>query len=531
MRFKIVCILEMQTVYKFEISDGYSWRLSETTITPSSKSDLMTRMKPVYLDNTLHWLRNDGSIIAFNPETEQARLIPSRFRFDDNYMVIKPLFAANEDINRLTLISMAIKRISVYTLLQDSKWALAKRIKYISTDRREIIASDVVAYDGKCLVLRQMKKDDPHWRSVVHVYDMEANCWRGLGAICQYAIVYELYKITPSLFFVEEDDEKQKVVVASNHQHMYLTSVLGAIDTTNYGATYIFCQPLVSSRDSMSPGNEVNLFREPCYIFGSCSGLLLLYIGGLFVVNPLTKRFRLLDRSGSKLLPIIVGGDRNVAGTERAMCVGFTVNGNRTTKRFKIVCIHEMETVYAFEISDGYSWRLSETTITTSSKSDLTTEQARLIASIFHQKPEMKLFSAADDKLNRLTLISGTEEEITVYTLLENSKWTLARRIKNVSMKESELVCWNIVVYDGKNLVVREMKDRLKGVVHVYDMEVNSWGVIGSTTSWSTRVPDFYKFTPTLFFVEEDEQHKVVVAYNDQHVSYLTAIMGLVDTT
>lgn len=327
---------------------------------------------------------------------------------------------------------------------------------------------------------------------------------------------------------------------------------------SSYGATYIFCQPLVSSRDSMSPGNEVNLFREPCYIFGSCSGLLLLYIGGLFVVNPLTKRFRLLDHSGSKLLPIIVGGDRNVAGTERAMCVGFTVNGNRTTKRFKIVCIHEMETVYAFDLSDGYSWRLSETTITTSSKSDLTvqmkpvyvddtlhwlrndgsiiafnpeTEQARLIASIFHQKPEMKLFFAADDKLNRLTLISGTKEEISVYTLLENSKWTLARRIKNVSMKESELVCWNIVVYDAKHLVVREVKDRLHGVVHVYDMEVNSWGVIGSTICWCNRVGDFYKFTPSLFFVKEDEQEKVALASNDERISYLTAIMGLIDTT
>ncbi|CAL9215637.1 unnamed protein product [Arabidopsis halleri] len=100
----------------------------------------------------------------------------------------------------------------------------------------------------------------------------------------------------------------------------------------------------------------------------------------------------------------------------------------------------------------------------------------------------MKLFFAVDDKINRLTLISGTKEEISVYTLLENSKWTLARRIKNVSMKESELVCWNIVVYDDKHLVVRGMKDRLHGVVHVYDMEVNSWGVIGSTICWCNRI-------------------------------------------
>ncbi|XP_010498458.1 PREDICTED: putative F-box/kelch-repeat protein At1g20940 [Camelina sativa] len=320
-----------------------------------------------------------------------------------------------------------------------------------------------------------------------------------------------------------------------------------------FGATYIFCLPLASSRDSMSLGNEAKLSREPCYLFSSCSGLLLLYIGGLFVVNPLTKRFRLLDHSGSKFMP-----DRNVADMERAMCVGFTVNRNRSTKRFKIVCIHEMETVYAFEISDGYSWRLSETTITTSSKSDLMvhmkpvylddtlhwlrndgsiiafnpdTEQASLIPCIFHREPKMKLLFAADDKINRLTLVSGTKEEISVYTLVENSKWTLPKRIKNVYMKENELVCWNIVVYDSKHLVLREQKHKLIGVVHVYDMEVNSWGVLGSTTTWASNVRGFYKFTPSLFFVEEDEQQKVIVASNDKRVSYLTAIMRLIDTT
>jgi len=183
-------------------------------------------MKPVYLDNTLHWLRNDGSIIAFNPETEEARLIPSRFRFDHR----NTLFAANENINRLTLISKTVKRISVYTLLEDSKWALAKRIKNISMDKRDIRYSNVVAYDDKCLVLREFK--DIKLGSVVHVYDMETNTWRVLGAICQHATVQKLYKITPSLFFVEEDDEKHKVVVASNDQHIYLNAVLGVIDST-----------------------------------------------------------------------------------------------------------------------------------------------------------------------------------------------------------------------------------------------------------------------------------------------------------
>lgn len=332
---------------------------------------------------------------------------------------------------------------------------------------------------------------------------------------------------------------------------------------SSFGAHYVFCKSF-SSYDSTSTGNEVELFKEPCYIFGSCSGLLLLYIGDLFVANPLTKRFRVLDHSGSKLMSKIVGGDRNdsddiIARSERAMCVGFAVNRNRTTKRFKIVCILEMETVYAFEISDGYFWRLSETTVTTTSKSDLTvwmkpvyldgtlhwlrndgsiiafnpeTEQARLISSIFHGgETDMKPFFAEDKKNNRLTLITGTKENISVHTLIENSKWTLTKQIKNVSMEERNLVCWNVVAYDGKYLVVREMKyNTFKGVVHAYDTEANTWRVFGSIWCSFKSDRDYYNFTPSLIFVEEDEHKKVIVASNDLRMSYLNAVMGLIDT-
>ncbi|XP_006296510.2 LOW QUALITY PROTEIN: F-box protein At1g20360 [Capsella rubella] len=255
---------------------------------------------------------------------------------------------------------------------------------------------------------------------------------------------FSMFKIKPSLF------------------HLY-----------NDGAIAVFCQPLVSSCDSRSFGKIAYLnYRYPCYIFGSCSGLLLLYINGLFVANPVTKTFQILNHSGSNLIPMIVGGNDmikmdDVARTERAMCVGFAVNRNRTTKSFKIVCILEMETVYGFEISDGCSWRLSETTITAGSKSVLMmrmkhvylddtlywlrndgsiiafnpeTEQAQLISSIFHLESDMKLLFGADDKINRLTLISGTKEMISVYILMENSKWTLSRRFKLVSMKNKMLL-------------------------------------------------------------------------------------------
>ncbi|XP_019098344.1 PREDICTED: putative F-box/kelch-repeat protein At1g20940, partial [Camelina sativa] len=159
------------------------------------------------------------------------------------------------------------------------------------------------------------------------------------------------------------------------------------------------------------------------------------------------------------------------------------------------------------------------------------TEKARLIPSIFHRgESDTKPLFAQDKKNNRLTMISGTKETISVYTLLGNSKWTLTMRIKNVSMDDIKLVCWNVVAYDGKSLVVRERKKDSyhKGWLHVYDMEAKSWRVLGSIWCGLTKNLEYYTFTPSLFFVEEDEQEKVIVASNDLRISYLNAIMALI---
>ncbi|CAH8358659.1 unnamed protein product [Eruca vesicaria subsp. sativa] len=240
------------------------------------------------------------------------------------------------------------------------------------------------------------------------------------------------------------------------------------------------------------------------------------------------------------------------------MCVGFAVDKiqNQTKKRFKIVCIAKMQMMYRFEISDGHSWRLSETTITASSECDLAkrmkpvylegtlhwlrndgsiiafnpeTEQASFIPSVFHQEPEMGLFFASDDKINRLTLVSGTKEEISVYTLIETTKWALAMNIKNVFMEQCELEFWNLVMYDCKRLVVREKKKNLEGVFHVYNMEANSWGVLGSNFWSSKSVIDFYKLTPSLSFVEEDELKDTIPSYEPQ-ACYLTVVMTSIDS-
>lgn len=161
------------------------------------------------------------------------------------------------------------------------------------------------------------------------------------------------------------------------------------------------------------------------------------------------------------------------------------------------------------------------------------TEQARFIPSIFHcGEPDTKLLFAEDNRNNRLTLISGRKETISVYTLVKNSKWVLTRQITNVYMNERELVYWNLVLCDGKCIVVRKMtKGSCYGVIHVYDMEANSWGVSGSTETMGSRNLDFIKFTPSLVFVEGDEQEEMIISSSDERISSLTAVMGLIDTT
>ncbi|CAH8357254.1 unnamed protein product [Eruca vesicaria subsp. sativa] len=328
---------------------------------------------------------------------------------------------------------------------------------------------------------------------------------------------------------------------------------LSFIYTFSKGAPFVFYQPFGSQCESDSYVKTYFSTRGHSYILGSCSGHLLLYKSGLYVVNPLTKRFRLLDHSGSMLLATIFNGPK--ANPERSMCVGFALDQTRP-KGFKIVCILEIHATYAFEISDGNSWRFSETIITTdnNSKNELTkrmkpvyldgtlhwfrndgsiiafnieTEQARLIPSVFHKEPEMKLFFTIDDKINRLTLISGTKETISVYTLMgDTSKWALARQIENVLLTDGEFEYWNVIAYDGKHMVVRDKeKDGSTGLAHVYNMEDNRWGGWWAIFCQAKYNLDVFRFTHFLSCLEDTE---VVVDSTDGH---LVSIMRLIDTT
>ncbi|CAG7865080.1 unnamed protein product [Brassica rapa] len=201
--FKVVFIFEMaktdETKYGFEINAGDSWTCSKTTLTCHT-SNLDDRMKnPVYLDGALHWLRNDGSIIAFNPETEKARLIKIDF---PQGLASRTLFAPG--VNSLTLVSANGEVIYFYALkniLSDSKWVLEKQIQNGVFDKN-IVSWYVEAYNGKCLVLRTW------YDGVVHVYDLIDNKWVVMGSVPTWCDANrDFFLFTPSSSSVVGLDE------------------------------------------------------------------------------------------------------------------------------------------------------------------------------------------------------------------------------------------------------------------------------------------------------------------------------------
>ncbi|XP_020870740.1 putative F-box protein At1g20795 [Arabidopsis lyrata subsp. lyrata] len=350
----------------------------------------------------------------------------------------------------------------------------------------------------------------------------------------------------------------------------YLSGVgSGLLQISGFGSTTLFCNPFVNSR----------LFRNKAFleiksqILSFCSGLLLLFIDGLCVANPLTKRYRFLDHSKSMFLSRV---DRrgNVSfylRWHKMNRIGFAVDQiDRTTQAFKVVCMNDTdasnpdETMYQFEISTGDScWRLSETTITCTASGLIKdkkpvyfdgslhwlrkdgsilafnpeTEQARLIPIKFPpQLSSANLFAAAEKEL---ALISATEELINVYALedtLTDPKWVLVKQIPNGVLDKETMRCWNVGAYDGEFLVLWEMnnKEWYDGVVHGYDLRANNWGVIGSVPVWCDRNQVFYHFKPSFssaIELNEKVDVETMVHGDDENkrISTLSKIMRLID--
>ncbi|CAA7020089.1 unnamed protein product [Microthlaspi erraticum] len=223
-----------ETTYGFEIYAGNAWRLSTTTFTCPS-SDLMKDMKPVYLeeDGALYWLREDYSILAFNPETEQARLIPVKFNREPD---TKLLFGSGD--NRLTMIAATKEVIDVFVLegiLTDPKWILAKRIRNEAVHESVTLSWDVVAFDGRCLAVRTMKGIGRH---VVYGYDFRANKWGVVGLMPDWCDTRRyFYLLKPSwscvVGLMDQDEENLWYKVFTSIKSKRLSSLESIMDLIN----------------------------------------------------------------------------------------------------------------------------------------------------------------------------------------------------------------------------------------------------------------------------------------------------------
>ncbi|CAA7019437.1 unnamed protein product [Microthlaspi erraticum] len=291
----------------------------------------------------------------------------------------------------------------------------------------------------------------------------------------------------------------------------------GLFNIASHGSETLCYQPYVPSESRQRIENTSKEWRQ---ILGSCSGLLLLFVGrDLCVANPLTKKFRFLDLS--RLM-----GNVSVERFcwENRKHIGFAVDQiDQATQSFKIVQLTEEKiannTSYEFEIyAGGDSWRESKTKITCQSSHlhnrmkkpvyldgslhwlredggilafNPKTEEARLIPTKLPQEVSLKmLFSAGD---SRLTFVSATKEVIYIYALQDDPKWVLVTRIRNIVLDEERCgYYWNVEAYDGKFLVLRENK-----VLHVYDLSANKWEVVGSIPKWSDASQDIFQFTPS----------------------------------
>lgn len=336
----------------------------------------------------------------------------------------------------------------------------------------------------------------------------------------------------------------------------------GLLHISTYGSKSL---RYYSLGDTRSPRTKTILTE--CRVLGSCSGLLLLSLNyGLCVANPLTKKFRFLNKPGSRFLPnslpVVLGHETKY--------IGFAVYEiDRTTQGFKTVCITEVEkknpddeTTYRFEINAGDSWRFSKTKITCcTSDHDISmrkpvyldgslhwirndgsivafnpeTEQSRLILTEFPQ--ELRALFAAGN--NSLTLISAFKDVIYVYALeniLTNPKWVLVRQIRNVVLDQTSLIGWNVVAYDGKCLVLRvETNNGSYNVrmIHGYDLRANKWGLMGSIPDWCDANGEFFQFTPSLSssvigLLDHKKEKEVVFDCDGKRISSLSSIMGLI---
>ncbi|XP_010539116.1 PREDICTED: putative F-box/kelch-repeat protein At1g20790 [Tarenaya hassleriana] len=295
------------------------------------------------------------------------------------------------------------------------------------------------------------------------------------------------------------------------------------IHSSGFGSNYV---RYVSDNTKTEP--EASGLPMRCQILGSGSGLVLLFLHQLCVLNPITRKFRLLGEESSRFTQNIL----SIRG-KRQMKIGFSVdNIDQTSQRFGVVSINEEEfmlhpdvSIYRFEIYDGDndSWRVSETTIACPASNlvervkpvyfnralhwlrrdgsivafNPEKDEARIIPTTFPSLESTHLWLGAVEGNKTLTLISATETLISVFILRDDPipTWVLRKQINNDAIETGKWLFWTIVTYNERFLVVQETKEKgMSRLLHRYDAVAEEWSVLGDVPTWMDTDQDFFHF-------------------------------------
>lgn len=99
-------------------------------------------------------------------------------------------------------------------------------------------------------------------------------------------------------------------------------------------------------------------------------------------------------------------------------------------------------------------------------------------------------------------------------------------------MDKKKFSYWNVEVYEGKCLVLRE--DRVKEeelffcdyVVYVYDLSINKWVVMGLILGWCSVNYDFFQFILLILYVVGFDE---ILFWDGGCIFFLSIIMVLID--
>lgn len=169
------------TIYNF-CSSQWEERNEEDFVCKSS-GFLGRNIQPVYLHNSLHWLREDGSILSFDVEKRRARIFqgPVKLIFGTRYGY-DIWFGGVGDSLVFVCPSKYETVIYVYDLVHTKTWKIWHRIGNISlTGKNDYKNGFPIIFDGQRLVLLLRNKDGGDGEIFMH--NILEKSWEKMGIV------------------------------------------------------------------------------------------------------------------------------------------------------------------------------------------------------------------------------------------------------------------------------------------------------------------------------------------------------------